>query len=505
MPDAVLLHHLVDESARRHGSAAAITHGDTTLSHGDLAVESRRIASWLRDRGLRRGDRLLVRCGVNAHVPALLYAASRLGAVFVVTHEQVTGRVLDHVLTDCDPAMVVTDQPGDFRGRDIPVWPVGEVLAASAQLPEADPPEPLVVDPCFLIYTSGSTALPKAVVATHQQAMFAARAIQAELRYEPADRVLCPLPLSLDLGLYHVFLGSLSCAEVVLGTPVEAISGLLVVLDRTRATVLVAVPPIAEALIRLCRRARRGVDTLRMITNTGSALSGATLVDLRALAPSASVRLMFGLTECKRVSICPPDEDLRRPGTVGRPLPGTEVLVIDEHGEPLPAGAMGELVVRGPHVTAGYWRRPELTAERFRARDGLFPELHTGDYGWLDDDGFLYFAGRRDDLYKERGFRVSGTEVEVAARYVPGVSEAVLVPPGRERLHAVLFAVTDLSGAEVLEGMRGRIEEYKIPGRCVVLGELPLLGSGKVDRAALAESAARAGGTPAREVVPHGS
>jgi acyl-CoA synthetase (AMP-forming)/AMP-acid ligase II len=505
MPDAVLLHQLVDEAARGHGAAAAISHGDTTLSHGELAAESGRLASWLRDRGLRRGDRLLVRCGVTVHMPALLYGASRLGVVFVVIHEQVTGHVLDHVRTDCEPAMVVTDSPDEFRGLDIPVWHADEVFAAAASLPPADAPEPLAVDPCFLVYTSGSTAMPKAVVATHQQVVFAARAIQAELGYEPADRVLCPLPLSLDLGLYHVFLGSLSRAEVVLGTPVEAISGLLGTLDRTRATVLVAVPPIAEALIRLCHRAGRGVGSLRMITNTGSALSGATLTDLRALLPSASVRLMFGLTECKRVSICPPDEDLRRPGTVGRPLPGTEVLIVDENGEPLPAGTMGELVVRGPHVMAGYWRRPELTAERYRWRDGLFPELHTGDYGWLDEDGFLYFVGRRDDLYKERGFRVSGTEVETAARYVPGVSEAVLVPPGRERSHAVLFAVTELSGAEVLEGMRGRIEEYKIPGRCVVLGEFPLLGSGKVDRAALAESAARVVGTPARVGVANGS
>jgi acyl-CoA synthetase (AMP-forming)/AMP-acid ligase II len=488
MRDAVLLHHLADVAADRHGAAAAVTHGSTTLSHGELAAESERVASWLRDRGLRRGDRLLIRGGANAHVPALLYAASRLGVVFVVAHEQVTGRVLDHILADCEPAMVVTDAPADLVGRGVPVWTIQDVVAAAAACrPVAGAPAPIAVDPVCLIYTSGSTALPKAVVSTHQQAMFAINAIQAELGYVRGDRVLCPLPLSFDYGLYQVFLTAVAGAEVVLSSPAEATTGLLGALDRTRATVLASVPAVTEALIRLCRRAKRAPETLRMITNTGSALSASTLADLRGHLPATQVRLMFGLTECKRISISPPDEDLRRPGTCGRPLPGTEVLVVDETGEPLPPGAVGEFVVRGPHVMAGYWRRPELTAERFQPRDGLFPQLRTGDYGWVDEDGYLYFSGRRDDLYKERGFRVSGTEVEAAARCVPGVTEAVLVAPGPGRPHAVLYAVTELSGPEVLDRMRAQVEEYKIPRRCAVLAAMPLLANGKVDRAALAD------------------
>ncbi|XVV07976.1 AMP-binding enzyme [Actinosynnema sp. CA-248983] len=135
---------------------------------------------------------------------------------------------------------------------------------------------------------------------------------------------------------------------------------------------------------------------------------------------------------------------------------------------------------------AGYWRRPELTAQRFRLVEGLFPQLHTGDYGHLDADGFLYFSGRRDDLYKERGFRVSATEVEAAAHRVPGVRSAAVLPPGDGRDGAVLFVVGDLAPEAVLVGLRGELEEFKVPGRCVAVAEIPVTRNGKVDRRALA-------------------
>ncbi|MGH8792441.1 MAG: class I adenylate-forming enzyme family protein, partial [Stackebrandtia sp.] len=208
----------------------------------------------------------------------------------------------------------------------------------------------------------------------------------------------------------------------------------------------------------------------------------------RSLVPGLRVQLMFGLTECKRVAILPPDGDLERPGSCGRPLQGTEVLVVDDAGQPLPAGEVGELVVRGPHVMSGYWRRPEATAQRFVYKDGLFPQLHTGDYGWLDADGYLYFVGRRDDLFKSRGFRVSAVEVEAAACRVPGVSRAALLPPGPERPSSTLFAATALSPEDVLRGMRDQLEDFKLPDACVAMDRLPLNGNGKVDKRALAAS-----------------
>jgi acyl-CoA synthetase (AMP-forming)/AMP-acid ligase II len=282
-----------------------------------------------------------------------------------------------------------------------------------------------------------------------------------------------------------------------MGAPTEVGPSLVGNLVRANATVLPAVPAVAEALSALLRRRPKPAPALRLLTNTGAAMPTGTLESLREAIPGLRVQLMFGLTECKRATIMPVDGDLDRPGSSGRALPGTEVFVIGESGERLPAGEVGEIVVRGPNVMAGYWRRPELTEEKFPRVDGLFPELRTGDYGRLDEEGYLYFDGRRDDIYKERGFRVSATEVETAARGVPGVREAAVLVP-KDTRPAWLFVTGDLAAEGVLDAMRTRIEEFKIPASCLRVGTLPLTGNGKVDRKALASMVEEVPGAAAR-------
>jgi acyl-CoA synthetase (AMP-forming)/AMP-acid ligase II len=490
-----LLHGLIDAAAREWPDRPAVTGAGTTLTHARLAAASRRIARWLHDAGVRRGERVVAVTPSSVLQPALLYAASRLGAVVSLLHEQTNERALEHVLDDCMPALVVTDDLAEPAcARNIPVVTTGELTACALAPGDPEiPAGPLAVDPVFLIYTSGTTSMPKAVVSTHQQVVFAVHAIQSVLRYRDSDVVYCPLPMSFDYGMYQLFLGAVSGAHVWLGRPAEVGPGLLSNLDSTKATVLPAVPAVAEALGRLLRRRPGAVTGLRLLTNTGAAMPAPVLSALRAAIPGLRVQLMFGLTECKRATIAPPDADLERPGTSGLALPGTEVFTVDGSGCRLGPGEIGEITVRGPNVMSGYWRQPVLTARRFVQRDGLFPELRTGDHGWLDEDGYLYFIGRRDDLYKERGFRVSATEVEAAARRLPGVSSAVVLPPAPDR-PAVLVAVSDDTPDRILAGMRQEIEEFKIPGRCLVVDRLPLTGNGKVDRTAVAAMLVEADG-----------
>ncbi|HYQ63122.1 class I adenylate-forming enzyme family protein [Actinophytocola sp.] len=499
-----LLHDLIDAAARDWPDRPAVTGAGTTLTHARLAAASRRVARWLHDAGVRRGERVVAVAPSSVLAPALLYGASRLGAVVSLLHEQTNERALEHVLDDCVPALVVTDDLAEpARARHIPVATTAELTECA--LASGDPGDagdaedagvpsgPLTVDPVLLIYTSGTTSMPKAVVSTHQQVVFAVHAIQSVLRYRDSDVVYCPLPMSFDYGMYQLFLGAVSGAHVWLGRPAEVGPGLLSSLDSTKATVLPAVPAVAEALGRLLRRRPGAVTGLRLLTNTGAAMPAPVLSELRAAIPGLRVQLMFGLTECKRATIAPPDADLARPGTSGLALPGTEVFAVDESGCRLGPGETGEITVRGPNVMSGYWRQPVLTARRFVQRDGLFPELRTGDHGWLDEDGYLYFIGRRDDLYKERGFRVSATEVEAAARRLPAVSSAVVLPPAPDR-PAVLVAVSDDPPDRILAGMRQEIEEFKIPGRCLVVDRLPLTGNGKVDRTAVAAMLVEADG-----------
>jgi acyl-CoA synthetase (AMP-forming)/AMP-acid ligase II len=500
---AALLHHLLDQAAAHWPERPAVTSGRHTLTYRHLDTASRRLAAWLHAGGLRRGDRLVV-CAPPSHAqPALVYAASRAGTAFCLLHEQVRGSRLEHVLDDSEPALLVTDDPeaqAAAQHRGIPTATTRDITTlidtttpdtAPAATPDGPPPHPepplpLTVDPVCLIYTSGTTSLPKAVLTTHQQLTFCVDAIHTVLDYRPHDVVYSPLPLSFDYGLYQLFLATRAGAHTILGRPAETGPALLASLVRTDATVLAAVPSVADTLARLLRRRTPAhPPPLRLLTNTGAAMPPATLHTLRSALPALRVQLMFGLTECKRATVMPPDGDLQRPGSSGRALPGTEVFVVDGQGRRRPPGEIGEIVVRGPNVMAGYWRRPDLTAQRFVREEDLLPQLHTGDYGWVDDEGFLYVDGRRDDIYKENGFRVSTTEVEAAARQVAGVDAAAVLPPAAGA-PATLFTVGAAPPAEVLHGMREHIEEFKIPRRCRAVDALPLTGNGKVDRTALA-------------------
>ncbi|MER5878487.1 class I adenylate-forming enzyme family protein [Streptomyces sp. NPDC001910] len=491
----VLLHELLDRAAKQAPHSVALSTTGARLTYEELDRASVRLAGRLHEQGVRGGDRVVVSAADGLGTAVLVFAVSRLGAVFSVLHEEVRGGPLEHVLRDCEPVLLVSDDPD--AGRTAGAHGVAfqhltdltrDALDSGQQAPVAPPNSgTIAVDPVCLIYTSGTTALPKAVVSTHQQVLFAARAIHDSLGYRADDVVFCPLPLSFDYGLYQLYLAALGGAQLHLGTAAEAGPPLLRHLERTGATVLPGVPSVSDRLAWLLSRSPGALSRLRLLTNTGAALSDSTLSTLRQALPGLRIQVMYGLTECKRAAIMPPDGDLEHPGSCGYPLPGTAIHVIDDEGRRLPPGETGQIVVRGPHVMAGYWRRPELDAERFHRADGLFPELRTGDYGWVDADGYLYFSGRRDDLYKERGFRISATEVEAVAHRVEGVTSAAVLTP-TDRRGAVLVVIGDdgLEPDAVREQMREHIEPFKIPRRCLRANTLPTNGNGKVDRKKLA-------------------
>ncbi|WP_433392207.1 class I adenylate-forming enzyme family protein [Micromonospora sp. KLBMP9576] len=481
-----LLHDLLDDRAARTPEAAALHRHDRAWSYRDVAERSSAAAGWLHDLGVRRGDRVVLLARNDAEVAPLIFGISRLGAVFVLLSDQLRPFHLEHILADCAPRVVLGSAAALQRARPLvqaTLRRFDEVPSTGAAPGTAAPC--LSVDPVCLIYTSGSTALPKAVVSTHRQVLFAVDAIGQRLGYRSDDVVFCCLPLSFDYGLYQLFLATAAGARLALGDDDDAGPALLRRLAATGATVVPLVPSLAAVLCRLLDRAGHAPPALRMVTNTGAELTTSTAARLRAHLPALDVVAMFGLTECKRISIAEPNLDLRRPGSVGRPLPDTEAYVVDDEGRPVPPGTIGELVVRGAHVMAGYWNRPELTAQRFR-RDALGqPVLHTGDRCRADADGYLYFVGRDDDVYKQRGFRVSTTEIEAAAMDVPGVEFAAALPPD-DRHGARLAVRGDITADRLVKELLDRIEEQKIPAECRVLETLPLGVNGKIDRRALA-------------------
>ena len=488
---------MLDRAAATWGSSVAISTREGAVSYPELARRSTALAVWLDGHGVRRGDRVVLCVEPSVELAALLYACCRLGAVFVVIGRDTPAATMESLLADCEPVLLVSDDDDHRAVATARAISCQDVRAATAvwDRPIDWQSRPVLpVDPVCLIYTSGSTADPKAVVSDHSQVVFAANAIQRRLGYEPADRVLGALPMSFDYGLYQIFLCVLSGARLHLDLRRPTGSELVRVLADQAITVLPAVPLLAHLLAGLLRRGspeRRAeraatLANLRLLTSTGAAMPGSVLEGLRAHLPHLRIQLMYGLTECKRVSVMEQDGDLVRPGSSGRPLDGTEAYAVDEAGRRLPAGMPGELVIRGPNVMLGYWGAPELSARRFRTGRDLVRELHTGDRGFVSADGYVYCQGRLDDVYKQHGTRVSVTEVEAAAHRVAGVHAAAVIPPGDPLAGATLVVVADAEPAEVLGRLRALLPAGKIPSSCLIVEELPQGERGKLDRARLA-------------------
>jgi acyl-CoA synthetase (AMP-forming)/AMP-acid ligase II len=484
------LHGLLDDAAAATPGAPAIRDQEDGWTFARLARLSHAFGGWLAERGVAAGDRVLVQVPNGRELAAMLFGCSRRGAIFVPVNPGMKPFHLRSVFANCEPRVALVGRGAAGAVRQLTEADVHELHAVWPDVEDgpAGCAGPGGCDVAVLNYTSGSTAAPKAVVSPHAQMVFAATAINSMLGYRHDDVVFCRLPLSFDYGLYQILLACLARAElIVAGTGPDVT--LLRQIRQAGATVVPVVPSLASMLTTLAER-DPAPTSVRLFTNTGAALPQATIDALRRGFPGARVARMFGITECKRISIMRPEAERERPASVGLPLPGTEVVILGETGEPLPAGQTGEIVVRGPHVMAGYWRAPEITAGTFRRDEGTGQvRLHTGDYGHLDEDGYLYFEGRRDDMFKHKGTRVSTLEIEAAAMDIPGVRGALVVPPAAGRELEIRVA-TELAPPVVLRELAARLESAKVPSVCHVVAEIPLTLNGKSDRN-LAKSAVR--------------
>jgi acyl-CoA synthetase (AMP-forming)/AMP-acid ligase II len=483
---AQTLHALLDDAVATAPRAPAIRDAADSWTYARLARLSHAFSGWLAEHGVSAGDRVLVQCPNRREMAAMLFGCSRRGAIFVLVNPGMKPFHLRSVFANCEPRIALvgygtagairTLTQADVHELDA-VWPDVENFPASS------PGDVTGDDVAVLIYTSGSTAAPKAVVCPHAQMVFAATAINSMLGYQHDDVVFCRLPLSFDYGLYQILLACLARAEVVLAGGEPDVT-LLRQIRQAGSTVVPLVPSLATVLTTLAGR-DPGPSRVRLFTNTGAALSQATIDTLRDRFPGTRVARMFGTTECKRISIMRPESEFERPASVGLPLPGTEITILDDSGRPVQAGQTGEIVVRGPHVMAGYWRAPEVTARTFRRdeRTGQV-RLHTGDYGRLDEDGYLYFEGRRDDMFKHKGARMSTLEIEAAAMDIPGVRGAVVLPPA-DGSELEICVATELSAPAVLRELAARLESAKVPAVCHVTAEISLTLNGKNERTQL--------------------
>ncbi|MFI7143991.1 acyl-CoA ligase (AMP-forming), exosortase A system-associated [Nonomuraea sp. NPDC050022] len=509
----------------------AVTYQEETLSYGELAHRVGRAASGLRRLGLRRGERVVVYLEKRIETVVAMLAVSAAGGVFVPVNPLFKPQQVGYVAADCGAVAVVTsverhrlvgarlqeveslrhliligDRPRVPEPRPITTW--SQLCASDDEVPAPEragaaeegpaPEEAIDADVAAILYTSGSTGNPKGVVLSHRNLLAGARSVAHYLGHTRDDVVLGVLPLSFDTGFSQLTTSFIAGAHVVLMN--YLVPGAVVRLcARHGVTGLTCVPPL---WLQLAAQTWPEAATrrLRYFANTGGRLPKPALDSLRATFPQARPYLMYGLTEAFRSTYLDPEQVDRRPDSIGKAIPNAEILVVRPDGAVCEPGEKGEIVHRGALVALGYWNDPERTAERFRPYPpggspwGSELAVWSGDVAYRDDEGFIYFVGRTDEMIKTSGYRVSPSEIEEAAYATGLVGEAVAFGVADDTLgQQVVLVVSGPSGAScdtetLVKALERDLPRYMVPRRVVVRDRLPRSGNGKFDRTELRRS-----------------
>lgn len=495
----VCLHGLLD-SPQIEPSALAVVDGSRswTWAQWRLAVEG--LACTLDRAGVRRGDRVAVLMPKSLEECAALFAPSRADAVVVPVNPVLKAPQIRHVLADCEArVLLVRRDTLALADEAISGLPDVQVICVDAMSrPEVLPQDHLPpavnigADLAAILYTSGSTGSPKGVMLTHANLVAGTRIVRSYLGITQADRILSVLPFSFDYGLNQLLTVVEQGAQIVL-LSFQLGDQIVRQLAEHRITGLAGVPTIWAILTKAAPSLlRTPLPHLRYITNSGGAVPEATVRKLREILPGTQIFLMYGLTEAFRSTFLPPEEVDRRPTSIGKAIPESEVFVLTADGRRAEPGEHGTLVHRGPTVSQGYWRRPEDTARVLRpnplraAVEGGETVCFSGDLAYTDADGFLYFVGRQDAMIKSAGFRISPSEVEDALMSSGAFRQVAVVglPDEWVGQRVVAVAVSNGQGPAVdavLAQTARQLPAHMVPVRIELVDALPTTPNGKVD------------------------
>lgn len=505
-------------SALRFPDKTALVASGRRLSFREIDTLSDQLAQGLKDRGIARGDRVVLFLDNSAEAVVSIFAILKAGGVFSPVNPSTKADKLAYILNNCRARALITQSRLASVAADavvaapsvaltvlsdtesVPSTPGfvhwSQVLAEPSPELRADAPG-IDIDLAMLIYTSGSTGFPKGVMMTHQNVVAAATSITTYLENTSDDIILNVLPIAFDYGLYQVLMAMKVGATLILEKSFAFPQHILNRAAEEKVTGLPLVPTMAALLLSQRNLAPGVLPSLRYITNTAAALPPSHIERLQALFPHVALYSMYGLTECKRCTWLPPAELAKRISSVGIAIPGTEAYVVDDSGNKAAPGVVGELVIRGAHVMKGYWENPEATARALRP--GLHPwesVLYTGDLFRTDEDGFLYFVGRKDDIIKSRGEKVSPKEVENVIYAMPGIAEAVVIGVPDPILGSAIKAVVALepdvflSSEEIMRHCARFLEDYMVPKLVEFRPSLPKTESGKISRRLVGETQA---------------
>ncbi|MCJ8520461.1 acyl-CoA synthetase (AMP-forming)/AMP-acid ligase II [Pseudorhizobium tarimense] len=498
-------------SAERFPWKTAVAAGGRRLSYADLADQSDRLARALLQFKVSAGDRIVLILDNDIEAPLSFFATWKAGAVACPLSPSIKAAKLADILVSTTPAvvivhgrylatvrsaMVAADSQAAVIVCQAPSLPEDTLTFEDLIVPEIN--ETLAVRTedealALLIHTSGSTGRPKGVMLTHANVDVACQSITGYLGNTCDDVVLSVLPLSFGYGITQMLTMAGVGGTLVLERSFAFPRKILDRLVEERVTGFPMVPAMAAMLTGMKDLSADLLPDLRYVTTAAAALPPALSSRLKEMLPETDVFVMYGQTECLRISFLPPDLLAKRPTSVGKAIPGTRAYVVDETGQRAAPGVVGELVVEGPHVMAGYWGDQAGSSSAVEIA-GTVRRLRTGDLFFSDEEGFLHFVSRSDDIIKTRGEKVSPQEVERVLYALEGIREAAVTGVDDAifgqvvRAHVALQPSFALSERDIIRHCATHLEDYMVPKSVEFRDGLPRTATGKIRMSAGGEA-----------------
>ncbi len=515
-----VLHDIIKNANQIAPNKIALLHNGAGLTYNEIYQQSSKFANYLLSAGVIKGDRVCFYLEKRFEKVISIFAISMAGGAFVPIRRLCRAHQVIHIINDCDAGILITTASripailqnieqtptlntiisiGEYDSCSIPegirliYW--NDIMESGALTPYRDI-RGSEHDLAAILYTSGSTGKPKGVVLNHLNIVAGAIKVSEYLKMTENDRLLSILTFGFDYGLNQLTTSFLNCAQLILFDYLFP-RDILRAVEKYEVTGLAAV---ATTWIQLLQTSweNTSMDSLRFITNSGGSIPVKFVKELRTRIPDTDIYLMYGLTEAFRSTYLDPSMVDQFPNSIGKAISGEEILVLDKYDRPVEPGQVGELVHRGVLVAQGYWGEKELTAERFRKNPLQLPEVpidetvvYSGDFIKIDADGYLYFEGRKDEMIKSAGNRISPTEIEEILYNSGFISEAVALGIPHEIYGQVVLVVLSLQSHEkksendILLYCRSTMPPFMVPHEILIWDKLPRNTNGKLDRASI--------------------
>lgn len=507
-----LLQDILIVAAESRPGHTALISGDVRFTYREIADFACQLAHLLIESGLKRGDRVVIFMENGWRCAASVFAVLLAGGTFVAVNSQTKAAKLAFILRDAD-ALVLLTEGHLARAFSAAAAQLPALRVLCATEPNAAPPgtydldelvarmprtaprsSAITLDLAALIYTSGTTGDPKGVMHTHQSLLFVLESINEYLNISRDDRLFSALPISFGYGLFQWFSAVRAAATLVLERSFTYPGQVFKRMQDEAVTGFAGVPTVYAMMLAQDAKQPLRFPSVRLVTNAAAALPAEYIPGIQRMFPAANLCKMHGQTECIRSAYLDPTLAAVKPESVGGAIPGTELMLLNNHGKAVAPGEVGTLYVRGPHVMRGYWKQPEKSAEVLVS--GPTPGeymLSTGDLFRQDADGDLYFVARTDEIIKSRGEKVSPAEVEEVIYTLPGVREVVVAGVPDPLLGQAVCAFVALREGEQLSEQQvkrlcyERLESHMVPKRVLFLSVLPVTENGKTSRKLVVE------------------